>query len=105
MLAIFGGYILLEYSRVVEDDLLPKHFYCTNLEMFRKSLLKRTIFTPDIRPEIDSGPSLTSKEINLEKLPHSFVMFFQRLTPYGPKTSLEHHPPCILPYLISDLPP
>jgi hypothetical protein len=73
VVAIFGGYILLEYSRVVEDDPLPKHLYCANLEMFRKSLLKRTSPTPDIRPEIDSGSSPTSKEINLKKLPHSFL--------------------------------
>jgi hypothetical protein len=34
-----------------------------------------------------------------ENVPHSFLIFFHKLTPLGPETPPEVHPPCRLPYL------
>lgn len=40
-------------------------------------------------------PLPTSNIVNLEKVPHSLI-YFHKLTPYGPLTTLEHHPPHML---------
>ncbi len=56
---------------------------------------------PDCRPKIDSDPISNLKREEPREANHSFLMFFQRHTPYGPKTSQVHHPPCVLPYLLS----
>ena len=46
-------------------------------------------------------PSPISYIINRDKECHSLLIFFHKLTPYGPKKELEHQPPQSQPYFTS----
>jgi hypothetical protein len=53
------------------------------------------------KPKLDLRPVTHLILDKSRKIPHPLLMFFHNPTLKGPTTSLEHHPPLMLPYLVS----